>query len=275
MDNQKQVKLDMQYAVKSDISNHKEVDLSKRTVDLIANTFYYCDAVADVLVPGCCVKSIQERGPKSTNPGKIKHLMFHNWEKVIGRCDTLEETKMNNRHVLRANSYFPETVDAEQELIKYQEELYDQHSIGYRYLNVELVEPESKPWDSYLKLLINPDDAINMGVMYIVKEIALFEYSTVFRGCNVLTEYLGVKSDNKNIQYNNLITKLDALTNAYRQGVSDKYMVEMQERQIKQMIYELIHNEPVDKSTLDLEKRSKPGNANTQKIDYNFLINKI
>jgi hypothetical protein len=263
--NEKQAKLDLPYVIKSDISNYKEIDLSKRTVDLIPNTYYYFDMVGDVLVQGCCLKSIQDRGAKSDKPGKIKHLMHHNWEKIIARCDLIEETKINGNYVLHANSYFPESADSEQELIKYHEGLYDQHSIGYRYLNVEYVEPESEDWDKYLKVLINPDDAIKFGIMFIVKEIALFEYSTVMLGTNRLTDCLGVKSENKNIQYNNLITKLDAIYTSYKQGVKDKFILECQERQIKQMIYELIHTEPVDKSTFH-----KPDKASTQ-LDYEYI----
>jgi hypothetical protein len=266
---QKQNKLDTQYAIKSDISNYKEIDTSKRTVDLVANTYYYIDSTADVLVQGCCSKSIQDRGVKSDKPGKIKHLMHHNWEKIIARCDLLEEAKVNGNYVLHANSYFPESADSEQELIKYKEGLYDQHSIGYRYLNVEYVEPESDEWENYLKLLINPDDAIKFGIMFIVKEIALFEYSTVMIGSNRLTDCLGVKSENKNVQYNNMLVKLESIYDAYKAGVRDKFVLECQERQIKQMIYELIHNEPENKTTF-----MKPVDVATQ-IDYDYIINNL
>lgn len=266
--NQKQIKLDTQYAVKGDISNYKEIDLSKRTVDLIANTYYYVDSVADVLVQGCCMKSIQDRGVKSDKPGKIKHLMHHNWEKIIARCDLLEETSMDGKYVLHANSYFPESMDSEQELIKYKNNLYDQHSIGYRYLNVEYLEPETNEWDKYLKLLINPDEAIKAGVMFIIKEIALYEYSTVMIGSNRLTDCLGVKSENKNVQYNNLIVKLESIYNSYKQGVRDKFTLECQERQIKQMIYELIHSEPEDKTT------KRPVEASTL-LDLEYINNNL
>ncbi len=259
-------KLDIPYAVKSNGFDHKEVDLSKRTVDLIANTYYYFDTAQDVLVDGCCAKSIRERGVNSTQPGKIKHLMHHNWEMNIAKPVLIEETPFNGKTVLRANSWFPETDDAERELIKYQEGMWDQHSIGYRYVNVEYIDSESKEWDKTLSMLINPDDAISFGYMFLVKEIMLFEYSTVSFGANKLTPYLGSKSENKNVQYHNFCTKLDAIRDAYKVGVKDKFTLECQERQIKQLIYELL-NEPDDKTT------KRPVKSNT--LDYEYLINNI
>jgi hypothetical protein len=70
-------KLSIPYAVKGN-GAVKQVDTNERTVDVIANTYYWFDSDADVLVPGVAAKSIQDRGPKSSMPGKIKHLSNHN-----------------------------------------------------------------------------------------------------------------------------------------------------------------------------------------------------
>ncbi len=242
--------LSMPYAIKSDnASGHKaEVDQSGRTVDLIANTYYYFDSYADVLVSNCCAKTIAERGPKSDMPGKIKHFANH-IIKGIARPELIEETTIDGMEVLHANSWMSETTDGEQTLIKYNEGLIDQHSIGFRYLNLEWGESDSDAWDEVLKKLINPDEAISAGFMWVVKEIELFEYSSLDGfGANRLTPFLGVKSDNANVHYNNLITKLDALHNAMRSG-GNKEILELQERQIKQMIYELYNPEPSLKDT--------------------------
>lgn len=247
--------LSMPYAIKSDnASGHKaEVDQSGRTVDLIANTYYYFDSYADVLVSNCCSKTIAERGPKSDMPGKIKHFANH-IIKGIARPELIEETTLDGMEVLHANSWMSETTEGEQTLIKYNEGLIDQHSIGFRYLNLEWVESDSEAWDEVLKKLINPEDAISAGFMWIVKEIELFEYSSLDGfGANRLTPFLGVKSDNANVHYNNLITKLDTLHKAMRSGSGDKETMNLQERQIKQMIYELYNPEP---SLKDTEKPS-------------------
>jgi len=242
--------LSMPYAVKGDTSGHKaEVDTTRRTVDLVANTYYYFDTYGDVLLSGCCAKSIQERGPKSSMPGKIKHLSNHDLRKGVARPDMIEETTINGMEVLHANSWMSETTDGEQTLIKYNEGLIDQHSIGFNYVTLTFIEPESEAWDEMLAKLINPDDAIKAGFMWAVSEIKLFEYSSLDGfGANRLTPFLGVKSDNKNVQYNNLIAKLDALHTAMRSGGEKETML-LQERQIKQMIYELYNPEPDPKDT--------------------------
>lgn len=243
--------LDMPYAVKSDqASGHKaEVDSNRRTVDLVANTYYYFDSYGDVLLPGCCSKSIQDRGPKSSLPGKIKHLSNHNLNKGVGRSELLEETSINGMDVLHANSWMSETTDGEETLIKYNEGLIDQHSIGFNYLTITYMEPDSEAWDDLLKKLINPQEAIDAGFMWAVPEIRLFEYSSLDGfGANRLTPFLGVKSDNVNVQYNNLVAKLDALHIAMRSG-GEKETMNLQERQIKQMIYELYNPEPNPKAT--------------------------
>lgn len=244
--------LSMPYAVKSDhASEHKaEVDTSQRTVDLIANTYYWYDTYGDVLLSGCCAKSIQERGPKSSMPGKIKHLSNHDLRNGVGRPDMIEEASINGMEVLHANSWMSETTGGEQTLIKYQEGLIDQHSIGFNYITLTYMEPESEAWDELLKKLINPDDAISAGFMWAVPEIKLFEYSSLDGfGANRLTPFLGVKSSNVNVQYNNLVAKLDALHVAMRSGGEKETMI-LQEKQIKQMIYELYNPEPDLKDTV-------------------------
>ena len=266
--------LDMPYAVKSDrASGHKaEDDSSQRTVDLVANTYYYYDSYGDVLLSGCCSKSIQERGPKSSMPGKIKHLSNHNLSKGVGRSDLLEETTINGMEVLHANSWMSETTDGEETLIKYNEGLIDQHSIGFNYVTLTYIEPDSDAWDELIGKLINPEEAIAAGFMWAVPEIRLFEYSSLDGfGANRLTPFLGVKSDNVNVQYNNLITKLDSLHTAMKSGSGDKEMMNLQERQIKQMIYELYNPEPDPKDT----PRESAGAVGKEHFDINSAIKNL
>ena len=256
--------LDMPFAVKGSFGEHKaEVDESSRTVDVVANTYYWMDSYGDVLVEGCCAKSITERGPNSSMPGKIKHLSNHDLTKGIGRIDMLEESEINNMHVLHANSWMSETSEGEDTLIKYKEGLIDQHSIGFNYMDLEWLDAESSEFDKMLAKLINPDKATALGGMWVIKEIRLFEFSSLDGfGANRLTPFLGVKTDNKQVQYNNLMSKLDNLHELMKKG-GDKDSVRLQEKQVKQMIYELYNPEPSmkdtppeppDKDTFDVSK---------------------
>ena len=248
----RQEKLDIPYGIKANKSEGQkfEVDQSGRTVNVIGNTYFWFDKDFDVLIPGVAAKSISDRGPKSNLPGKIKHLSNHNLTKGIGRPEIIEETKLNGLDVLRMESFLIETSDGEETLIKYKEGVIDQHSIGFRYLNLEFIESESSAFDDVLNKLINPQDAIDAGFLFLVKEIELFEISSLDGfGSNRLTDLIDIKSDNKTVQYNNLITKLSALHTAMRSGSSDKYTMNLQEKQINQMIYELYHPEPSLKDT--------------------------
>jgi len=42
-------------------SSYKEVSIHERTVNVVANTYNYLDSDFDVLLPGCCAKSIKDR----------------------------------------------------------------------------------------------------------------------------------------------------------------------------------------------------------------------
>ena len=269
----RQEKLDIPYPVK--VNNHldyKEVDMTKRTVDLIANTYWWFDTDMDVLVPGVAAKSIQDRGPQSKMPGKIKHADAHDLRKIVAIPKLLEETTIQGLDVLHANSFFPETTISDNKLIEYQNEMIDQHSIGFRYLNLQFVEAEADEWDEILAKLINPDDAVEKGFLWLVKEIELFEYSNVAFGANRLTPYLGSKSENKNVRYNNLVSKLDHLHQLMRSGSGDKDIIKLEERQINQMIYELYNPEPDPKSTA-LEQPPKGATFDLDSAIENFNIN--
>jgi HK97 family phage prohead protease len=234
------------YAVKA-TSQKAEVD--GRTVDMVANTYYYVDTYGDVLVEGCCSKSIADRGPDSTAPGKIKHIANHDLSTGIGRIEKITEEQVEGKHVLRAQSWMSETTAGEETLIKYKEGLIDQHSIGFNYMDLEWIDKDSDEYEAVACKLINPEEAERWGGVYLVKEIKLFEISSLDGfGANRLTPALGIKTDNKQVQYNNLIAKFDALQQAMRSG-GNKDMIQLQEKQIKQMIYELYHVEPDFKGT--------------------------
>lgn len=263
-------KLETHYGVKSNPFEHKEVDDSQRTVDLVANTYLYFDHDKDVLFPGCAKKSIEERGHNSKAPGKIKHLKGHVLNDMIAIPRLISEEMFDGKNVLRANSYFPESEDSENELINYKAGMYDQHSIGFRYLQLALASPtgedeDRKLWDEVMPLLINPEDAEKVGFMYVCKEIALYEYSTVAFGANRLTPYLGSKSENKTVRYNNLLTKLD---HVLKNREIDKFTLEMHERQLKQMLFEIMTEES---ETKPLRKESKE--LPPQKFDVHAYLN--
>lgn len=256
-------KLATPYQVKSyDANVVKDVDLTKRTVTGVSNMFYWFDSDWDVLLPGSTLKSINERGPNSNAVGKIKHALFHDLTKLPAKIQLLDERRLIDGTM---GQYFESrmlnTTDGNDTLIKYQEGVYDQHSIGFRYLDVEMIDNESDEWQKWMDQLINPEDADKVGFMFVVKEIKQYEYSTVAFGSNSLTPYLGVKSDNPEVVLTKLNAKIDNITNLLRngKGLTDDgfYTLELELQQLKQLQAEAFTAEPSVKSTLIKQRRSE------------------
>lgn len=263
------------YKVKSQdiVTTIKDVDMSKRMVTGLYNTYYYFDSDADVLVDGTARKSVTERGPQTNAIGKIKHALFHDLTLLPGKLLVLEEKEVVVNDMRVKGLYFEtkmlDTTLGNDTLIGYQEGVYDNHSIGFRYKNIERVEKGADGWNKWLDMLINPEKANESDVMYIVKEILLYEGSTVSFGANSLTPYLGTKSEDKNTQKIKLFERLDLIHKQMKIGAfSDEkhYDLKIQLNQIKQMIGEVLDAEPFNKST-----QQEPEKKDTHEIDYSYL----
>jgi hypothetical protein len=266
------------YGVKSsNMVTVKDVDLEKRIVTGLYNAYWFFDSDRDVCVPGCAKKSITERGPNTNVAGKIKHALFHDLTKLPGKIMVLDEREVEVDGKKVKGIYFEtkmlNTADGNDTLVKYQEGVYDNHSIGFRYIDMEYVEKGATGWDFYLNQLLNPQDADNVGYMFVVKEVNLFEGSTVAFGANKLTPYLGSKSESKEVQQLKLFERIGMIEKQLKIGaLSDEalHTLELQLSQVKQMISELFNDEPDLKSTLE----GGPG-AKSTVLDYNYLMQNL
>ncbi len=221
----------------------KDVDLSERIVSGIFNSYFYIDSDMDMLLPGCAAKSIQERGAGSTKGNKIKHLKDHDWSKNIARIDVLDEREIEidgrKMQGIYHESFYPESTDSTDQLIKIQEGLYDARSIGFRYINLEYVEEGMEDFDKFLAMAVNPEKGEEAGYFYVVKEIQLWEGSDVSFGANQLTPTLGVKGLNKQLLQSKLNDKLDICKTMFKSGnISDEgfHRLDMEMKQIKSYI---------------------------------------
>lgn len=256
------------YAVKSLSESMivKDVDLQKRIVTGLYNTFNYFDSDYDVIQPGSAKKSITERGPISTSVVKIKHLLFHDWTRLPGKIQVLDERTLTVKNQQVQGIYFETQMSETQEgvdtLINYQEEVYDNHSIGFQFLDGEWIDSEAENWDKVLGTLLNPEKAEAAGFMYLWKEIKLYEGSTVAFGANDLTPFLGVKdANNKEAIALKLMARMNTLTTQVKSGKQSDEMLEsfeMQILQIKQVIRELFLKGPSSQPT-----RPGPGKKDT------------
>lgn len=252
-------KMGTHYKVKENTGTvTKDVDFTKRTVQSIPNTYYFFDSDQDVLIPGCAAKTFKERGPDSKGDAKIKNVKDHNIQQRIGKPQQLIETVLENRNVMYAESKMATTTLGNDMLIEYQEGLIDQHSIGFRYMDLDFLSSDDADWSKWMSLLINPEAAEAYGYLFLVKEIEMFEWSPVSFGANQLSAYLGVKSMNKDSLILKINERVDLLEKQLRNGKQSDFAMmdyELESLQLKQIIRELFEVEPSKKDTLIEQRR--------------------
>lgn len=261
-----------EYAVKSADNPVviQDVDLHKRIVTGLYNTYNFFDSDCDVILPGAAQKSITERGPDSSSVVKIKHLCFHDWTQLPGKIQVLKESPVTVEGNKVTGIYFEtkmaDTTLGNDTLINYQQEVYDNHSIGFQFLDGEWIDSEATGWAKMISKLINPEAAEEAGFAYLWKEIRLYEGSTVAFGANELTPYLGVKDlNNKDALALKVMDRLEKLNKQLTSGTQSDEMMqtfEMQVKQLRQIISELFLKGP---SVLPTSKPG-PGKKDTAKM---------
>jgi len=269
------------YSVKSADANIIDVSTSSRIVTGFFNSYNFFDSDKDVLIMGSAKKSIEERGVNSTAVAKIKHALNHDLTTLVGKLQVLEETTKNGITGIYFESKIANTTLGNDTLINYKEGIYDNHSIGFKYNQLSLIEAEKSPvaWNEVLSKLVNPQEAEKFGYLYLVKEINLFEGSTVAFGANSLTPFLGVKSGNKESITLALDSKLNQLMHTVKNGSqSDDMMhtLELQIKQIKQVLKEIEVAETFDKPTLaKVPSEAKSSEPIKPKFDVNQIIKNL
>jgi len=265
----------------------KDIDTQSRTVTGFFNTYNFLDYDGDILVMGCAKKSIKERGVDSQAIAKIKHCLNHDLTTLCGKLTTLEEREIDGISGIYFESKMANTTLGIDTLKNYLDGIYDNHSIGFQYVpeKMMLIEREghgnSKQWDNTVAMLINPEAAENRTTMWVIKEIKMWEGSTVAFGANSLTPFLGMaKNMNKDSVILSMIDRIEKMERTMSSGTqSDEMMeaIQLQSLQLKTMLNDLsefIVMEPeqikatlkkkkeeeakvVPVSTLDLERMAK------------------
>ena len=213
----------------------KEFEPESRKISGYAAIFNNKDKVSDILLKGCFSKSIEERGPQSTANDKIILLWQHDQREPLGR---IMELKEDDRGL-----YFEAVIDeielGDRAIKQLESGTLNQFSIGFNYV-WENVEYDSER------------DA------YIVKEVKLHEISVVSIGCNGLTEYLGLKSDEEFDQaYKELANEITEATKhmsakkqAWIQNIIGKAM------SLASMKPEAVKDAPLDDNKADSKNKS-------------------
>ena len=269
------------YSVKYADANIIDVSTSSRIVTGFFNSYNFFDSDKDVLIMGAAKKSIEERGVNSTAVAKIKHALNHDLTTLVGKLQVLEETTKNGITGIYFESKIANTTLGNDTLINYKEGIYDNHSIGFKYNQLSLIESEKNPvaWNEVVSKLLNPEDAEMMGYLYLVKEINLFEGSTVAFGANSLTPFLGVKSGSKESMTLALVSKLNQLEYTVKNGMQSEDMLstfELQIKQFKQILKEIEVAETFDKSTLaKVPSEAKSSETIKPKFDIHEIIKNL
>lgn len=263
----------------------KDVDMQKRTVDVVMNTLNFLDSDMDMLLPGCAKRSLNERGVNSNATAKIKYCKDHQLTQSIGKWTELSEKEITYRGqkllVLSGSVYLPESTKGNDQLIDYQSGVIDNHSIGFQYENIFAVEKNahgnSTQWDKMCEQMINPEALDGKDYFFAVKEINWFEGSSVAFGANSLTPYLGVKSfDDKIGTKTRLFDRIDLIGKMLKSGTqSDERMkdFELEQLQLKQYISEMIDGVDLSakQNALDKTRNQKPS-FNIGDVSKNFDI---
>jgi HK97 family phage prohead protease len=269
------------YSVKYADANIIDVSTSSRIVTGFFNSYNFFDSDKDVLIMGSAKKSIEERGVNSTAVAKIKHALNHDLTTLVGKLQVLEETTKNGITGIYFESKIANTTLGNDTLINYKEGIYDNHSIGFKYNQLSLIESEKNPvaWNEVVSKLVNPEEAEKYGYLYLVKEINLFEGSTVAFGANSLTPFLGVKSGSKESMTLALVSKLNQLEYTVKNGMQSDEMLstfELQIKQFKQILKEIEVAETFDKPTLaKVPSEAKSSEPIKPKFDVNQIIKNL
>lgn len=194
----------------------KDFDMKSRTVTGYFSRFGNIDHDNDMLMPGAFKKSINERGSDGKNI--IPHLADH-------KMDTNNLLSKPKLYEVADGGFFEstmtDTTKAQDILKQYRDGLINQHSFGFK------------------TLAKNDKNAYRE-----VKEVLLYEVSTVVLGVNDNTPFEGFKSLSKPQQ----IERYMLLKKCYDNGdYSDEFfqVIEAQIKQIEQEIIKAYTTEPV------------------------------
>lgn len=223
------------------------IDEQSRVIKFYAAVWGNIDDAQDILVKGCCARSLQARGPGSTTNRKIKFLYQHDTKQPLGLPAELKE----DDHGLYCECPVDEIPKGDDVLVQLNSGTLNQFSIGYNYV-----------WDKCEWTEV--DDPENPGkktYALVCKEIELFEVSVVTFGCNDQTEFLGMKESQIRSHKNQLQRDTEALL---------KQLTPDQELQFRQLISKHIALAELDPAAKPLPPSDPP---QAKSVDFNLLVN--
>ena len=201
----------------------KDIDTTGRVVTGYFSSFGNVDSDGDVIIQGAFERTLRERGPQGKN--KIMHLWQHDPYRPIGKPAVLKEDDKG----LYFETYMPETTLGNDTLKLYEAGIINEHSIGFRVMDSE-----------------------NKGDYNELKEIMLWEGSSVTWGANEETPATGIKAIFKD--ETSLGDEIDRIQKFLRKGDVTDDTFEMLEYKLEQLklLPTQVEPEPVQAEPLQL-----------------------
>jgi len=159
------------------------------TVTLYASAFNNVDLDGDTIPKGAFKRTIKERGPNGTN--QILHLLHHDTDKILSKPKELKEDDFG----LLAVVPIPDTTIGTDTYKLYKHGIYNEHSIGY-------------------KTIDSSQEIIKGVTVTTLKELKLWEFSTVPWGANPNTPLVSIKSETKSEKLDEIAFRLDKINKA-------------------------------------------------------------
>lgn len=218
-----------------------DVDESKGIVTLYASAFGNVDSDGDIIEKGAFSKTIQERGPQSPRP-RIKHLFQHDRYNPIGTPLTM----VQDENGLLIDSKVSDIRDGD--YIKlYRDGVITEHSIGFEIIKSEMAENKE---------------------YQLIKEVKLWEYSSVTWGANENTPVVGMKSEMKAEFASELLGRLSKLNNVLRNG-------DYTDETFKLIEHEVADIEKALKSLVSVSEPEQSTQATNEPVDLLSIWNNL
>lgn len=192
--------------IKSDVVD--VADISKLKLKLVINTTNLMDSHRDVHFKGIWKKSVKENKNihlLQEHRMKFDHIITDNVKasvQLMNWSDLGQSYKGQTEALV-----FDATIDKRNEFMfnQYAKGYVKNHSVGMRYVKMEMaINSESKwdveekeVWDKYIDEIANKEEAEERGYFFAVTEAKVIEGSAVPIGSNIVTPTLSVEAKNK------------------------------------------------------------------------------
>lgn len=207
--------MNLPWNTKSTNTEIKSVDVDRRIIEGYFSVFDFKDSDGDVILKGAYEKTIKENGPAGKN--RIMHLYQHDPLMVLGKPTSLMEDEKG----LYFKTIIADTTLGTDVLKLYRDGVLTEHSVGINFIQREYS---------------SQDDA------YIVKEVKMWEGSTVTWGANELAVGGMHKGNSKDV-----LEQYKKLHKAFYDGTYSDETFSLIEKQLN-------HLEQVIKESLAFEK---------------------